>query len=227
MEVMFLGFAAAMIAGFVVLLAVVVPAQLRAERRRREARRAWAWQHGWHYEERPRVAWTGRMPGRNARGVRWMMTGRIGQRWVSVADYYYESSSGDSTSTHNYVAVVVQLERPLPWVGVAARGAFSQLGRSLFGDKPTATGHPGFDSRFRVEAAEPRWAHELIGRPLIEAHLANAVPCWSVAGNQLLAHYSGKLGAPELMGRYADPLLRVADLLGQGVEPWVTVPPPR
>ncbi|MFC9895950.1 hypothetical protein ACFVMC_19860 [Nocardia sp. NPDC127579] len=213
-----------------VLAAVLIPVQLAAERKRREARMRWAHLHGWRYEERPRTMWTTRMPGANARGVRWMVTGMVRDRWVSVAHYYYQTSSTDSngstsTTTHNFIAAVVQLRTPHPPIGVVTRGLLSQMGRSLFGDKPTATGNPVFDSRFRVIARDPYWAHQLIGRPLIDAHLANLVPQWTIDGNQLLAHYPGKLVHPEAMGPYVDPLLRVADLLGTGIEPWVMVPP--
>ncbi|MEV6280819.1 hypothetical protein [Nocardia sp. NPDC051832] len=109
---------------------------------------------------------------------------------------------------------------------MSGRGALSQLGRSLFGDKPTATGHAVFDSRFRITAPDEWAAHQLIGPPLIEAHLAGTVPLWSVLGQDLLAHYPGRLQAG-MIPACVPQLLRVADLLGDGIGPWLTVPPRR
>ncbi|GAB2667355.1 hypothetical protein [Nocardia goodfellowii] len=214
--------------GLLALLAVLVPLQIRAERERKDAVRHWAARNGWQVAEQTRQQWTSRLPGRNSNGVGMTLTGPVGGRWVTVAEYYYETTDSDnSTTRHHFVVVVVRLDRPLPPVKVATRGALSQLGRSLFGDKPTATGHPVFDSRFRVIAPDERAAHQLIGPPLIEAHLTGAVPPWSVLGHDLLVHYPGRLRAPETIPAYLAPVLRVAGLLGAGHRPWVTVPPRR
>lgn len=206
---------------FVVVVAVVlIPIAIRSERRRRQRFENWAAAHGWTYALRPRADWAARMPGHSRRSVGIALTGGLGGRWVTVADYSYQtsSSSGDgssSTTTHHFIAVVVFLDRPHPRTAVVDRGPLSKLGRSLFGDKPTATADPLFDARFRITADDPDYARWLIGPPLIAAHLTGTIPTWSVAGNELLAFQHGHLRNPESVPDLAAPLLRVADLLGR------------
>ncbi|MET8876826.1 hypothetical protein [Nocardia sp. NPDC004604] len=229
----------------VALLAVAIPLSMRAERARRAGLRQWATQHGWTFVESSRAPWMSRLPGHRRQRVGVTLTGQIGGRWVTVADYSYEttststSSSSTSTSssalgegsttthtkthtkthTHRFIVVVVLLDRPLPPASVHSRGALSKLGRSLFGDKPTATGDERFDSRFRIASADPGYARWLVGRPLREAHLAGAVPDWSLAGQELLSYRPGQLRHPDATPALAAPLLHVADLLGRDFGP--------
>ncbi|WP_433193162.1 hypothetical protein ACQP1G_31105 [Nocardia sp. CA-107356] len=219
--------AIALIAGpialVVVLLAVLIPLSIRAERARRAGLWQWATQHGWTFAESSRPPWMSRLPGHRRQRLGVTLTGQIGGRWVTVADYSYEttstSTSGDSTHTtphtHRFIAVVVLLDRPLPAASVRSRGAISKLGRSLFGDKPTATGYEFFDSRFRITAADPDYARWLVGKPLRDAHLAGAVPDWSLAGQELLMYTPGQLRDPRAIPALAGPLNQVADLLGR------------
>ncbi len=204
----------------VVFLAVVVPMSMRAERARKAVLWDWAVTHGWTFTERGRAAWTARLPGRNSRGLGVIVSGSLGGRWVTVAEYSYQttSSSGDSTTTttHNFIVVLVVLDRMYPPVSVRHRGVFSQLGRAMFGDKPTATGYGLFDSQFRIDAQDPVCAKALVGPALIAAHTARTVPSWSLVGAELLTRIptSGKLRDPNMIPGYAAQLLRVADLLG-------------
>jgi hypothetical protein len=204
---------------FVVLLAVL-PMAIHADRARRAILREWAAAHGWTYSASSRAPWTTRLPGRNGRGLGVTMSGQFGGRWVTVAEYSYRttSSNGDSTTTttHRFIVVLVLLDRMYPPVGVYHRGLLSQLGRAMFGDKPTATGNVLFDSRFKIAAADPVCAKALVGPRLIDAHIARAVPQWSIVGAELLTCIpaSGKLRDPNQVIDYAASLLRVADLLG-------------
>ncbi|MFD7846891.1 hypothetical protein ACFV4K_28660 [Nocardia sp. NPDC059764] len=127
------------------------------------------------------------------------------------------SSSGDSTTTHThrFIVVLVLLDRPHPWLAVQRRGLMSQFGRALFGDKPTATGNVMFDAQYQISAADASHAKAMISPPLIAAHIANAVPQWTLQGNGLLGYFpAGKFNDPNLIPGYAGPLLHVADLLG-------------
>ncbi|QIS11235.1 hypothetical protein F5544_16780 [Nocardia arthritidis] len=112
------------------------------------------------------------------------------------------------------MATVVHLDQSHPHIEVRTRGALSLLGRAVFGEKPTATGNPVFDKDFRILAADPQYSGWLVSKPLIDAHVARAVPEWSVAGNQLLAYYSGRLRDPDVAYGRGIGLLRVAELLG-------------
>ncbi|WP_433679275.1 hypothetical protein [Nocardia sp. CA-119907] len=203
----------------VTLLAVAIPLLMRAERARRAGLWQWATQHGWTFAESSRAPWMSRLPGHRRQRLGVTLTGQFGGRWVTVADYSYETTStnADSTTTHThrFIAVVVLLDRPMPSALVHRRGAMSKLSRSLFGDRPTATGNDWFDSRFRIAAADPDYARWLVGKPLRDAHLAGAVPDWSLAGRELLTYTPGQLRDPNAIPALAAPLAHVADLLGR------------
>lgn len=169
----------------VVLLIVFGVVSMQLERQRRNGLRAWTAANGWTFTEFARADWTARLPGHNRGGLGVLLTGQLGGRWVTVADYHYkttstsyssEGSSSTSTTKHHYIAIVVHLHRPYVPIAVVPRGPISQLGRSLFGDKPTATGNAAFDSRFRIRTTDPNYARWLISKPLIDAHVANISP---------------------------------------------------
>lgn len=205
--------------GLVGIAVVVIPLAIRAEQNRRNALRHWGMANGWWVTERSRLPpWASRLPGRRSRTMGMMLSTRIGGRVVTIADYSYKTTSGSgdsqSTKTHHYIVVLVQLERAHSPVAVQTRGVLSRLGRELFGERPTATGHVGFDALFRITGPDPAYAKWLVGPQLIGAHLAGAVPVWSVVGPDLLTYRVGRLGDPNLIPGMVGPLLRVADLLG-------------
>lgn len=204
--------------GFVGLLIVAVVSSARSERERVDRVHQWAAAHGWRVDRPPHAPWTPRLPGRNSRGVGVSVTGYLGGRWVTVAEYSYQTSDGgDSggTTTHRFVVTVVHLDRPFPPLSVRPQGSWALLGRALFGDRPTATGNPLFDYAFRVDAGDPAYAEAMVGPHLIAAHVAGAVPRWSLDGTDLLTYVPNvRLTDPRAIPGYAAPLLRVADLLG-------------
>ncbi|MER7330384.1 MULTISPECIES: hypothetical protein [unclassified Micromonospora] len=205
------------------LVALVVTAH-RQERERRDRWRQWAARYGWTYAEHPQVAWTDRVPGRSRRGVRFLLTGMLHGRPVGVAEYAYTEThtstgaDGNQTTnsqTHTYVVCSVWLRRQFPALAVAPRHVFSKLGRALFGSDSYATGHEEFDRQWRVGAAAPG-QQALVGPTLIGAHLAGAVPAWSVRGTELITYRRGRLEDPALVPSLVTPLITVADLLEQG-----------
>ncbi|GAB2509620.1 hypothetical protein [Nocardia heshunensis] len=204
----------------IVLMIVLIPITIRAERARKTRIREWAAACGWHFQERASAAWTGRVPGHNRHGIGVTVTGHMGGRWVSVSEYAYQttSHSGDSTQTdtHHYIVAVAQLDRPHPPLAVRGRGLVSMFGRALFGDKPTATGNVLFDARFRIDAADPAHAKAMVSPSLVAAHIAGTVPQWSLYGNELLMYtkVSGKIQDPRLIPWHAGQISHVADLLG-------------
>jgi hypothetical protein len=206
--------------GVVVLLVVAIVVSARRERERQERIRRWAARYGWHVAVSPVVDWANRLPGGNRRGVSLLLSGRLHDRQVGVAEYSYTTESRNSrgstsTTTHHFIVVVVRLAAAYPPLAVESRGAFSRLGRAMFGDKATATGHDMFDRRFRVQARDPAYAHTMVGPALITEHLAGRVPEWSLAGCDLLTCQSGMLDDPRQVPVVAAPLMRVADLLGR------------
>lgn len=229
-ELVAIGAICVLLVGGVVALAVVLgKAQAAAERKRRQAFSDWAKPHGWFVTANPVVDWPARLPGHNARGVTLVLSGPMRGHQVLVGEYAYTeshtSTSSDGqggtttsthTTTHRYVVVVVRLTRPGPSMAVYPRGAFSRLGRALFGDSATALGHEEFDRRFRIVTREPDAARRVLGPALVAAHLAGSVPAWNLHGHDLLTYQSGTLGRdPQRVPGFAEPLLRVAELLGR------------
>lgn len=202
------------------LLIALVPIAIRKERERKDRIREWAAAQGWSFQERASAAWTGRVPGRNRRGIGVTVTGRMSGRWVSVSEYSYETTthSGETTTTttHHYIVAVALLDRPHPPLSVRRRGLVSVFGRALFGDKPTATGNALFDARFRIDAANPAHAKAMVSPALVAAHIAGAVPQWTLYGNELLTYtpISGRIKDPLLIPWYAGQISQVADLFG-------------
>jgi hypothetical protein len=203
-------------------------AAVRRERERREALRGWAARHGWAYAERPATDWAPRLPGRNPRGVSLMLSGVLDGHPVAVAEYSYTETStstrhnADGTSTtstnsttHHFVVTAVRLASPGPTVAVQPRHALSKLGRTLFGDRPTALGYEPFDKAFRIVAEDPDAARRVVGPVLAGEHLAGRVPTWSLHGTELLTYRSGRITDPDQVAGLAAPLVRVAALLGR------------
>src|ERR1043165_9172019 len=85
------------VALFVALIVVAAVISVRRERRRREALRGWAAQHGWSYVERPKTDWLARLPGHGRRSVSLMLSGVVDRYPVSVAEYSYTQTSTSTT----------------------------------------------------------------------------------------------------------------------------------
>jgi hypothetical protein len=203
-----------------VLVVVGVMVGARRERERQDRIRQWAARYGWHVAKSPTMDWAKRLPGQNRRGISLMVSGRMHNRPVGVAEYFYttestNSNGSSSTTTHYYLVTAVRLTESYPPLAVQPRGALSRLGRAMFGDNATATGHDPFDRQFRVHTRDPAYARALVGPALITEHLAGRIPEWSLAGYDLLTWQTGRLSDPRQIPTLAAPLLRVADLLGR------------
>ena len=85
---------------------------------------------------------------------------------------------------------------------------------AIFGDGASATGNEGFDRRFRVQTKDPATSRALIGPTLISEHLAERIPEWNLAGQNLLTWQSGKIKDPSCIEPLAGRLVYVATLLG-------------
>ncbi|MFI9511105.1 hypothetical protein [Nocardia sp. NPDC052566] len=185
---------------------------LREERQRVQSLQDWAAKNGWRYTKGGPLAWRSRLPSGTIIGA--TLTGTVDGRPVTIAEFRYSSGAKDSATNHA-VAVLVLIDGRHPPVDVDRRGMFSKLGRSLLGDRPTATGNEAFDAEFRISAADPNYARLLVGPPLMAAHLDGSVPWWSVDGNGLLTWHHGRVKDPGTVPTVAAPLIRVAELLGR------------
>jgi hypothetical protein len=206
----------------VALLVVLIAFSIRAERR------------GWRRcaRGRPRTAGgssTARgpngppaCPAANVAGVRLALVGPYEGHQASVAEYQYTTTSttgsgtsaSTSSTTYRYL-VVVHLEAPGATIAVQRRGGLSKLGRSIFGDRPTALGDERFDSQWRVNAPDPARVRRYIGPALAQEHIAGRVPHWSLQGTEPITYDRGRLDDLARIPALVDPLIRVARLLGR------------
>jgi hypothetical protein len=214
--------------GFIALAILLGVLNVRQSRSRAAALNDWALRNEWKVAPWPAVAWGGRMPGHNQQGVSLAVSGQLHGRAVTIAEYYYATTSTSPTGavgetgamatrperrTHRYVLMVVRLRRTYPSIGVYRRGALSKLGRSLLGDKSTALGQEEFDRVFRVTADQPGLVSTVLSRDLVAAHVAGRLPDWSIEGKELLTYREGRLDDPTTIPAAFGPLLLVADLL--------------
>jgi hypothetical protein len=210
--------------GFIALTVLVVLLHVyRAQKERaRQARISqWAASHGWTVTLRPRaLEWCNQLPGHDRRGVSLILSGNVSGWPVSVADYSYVTTSstgpdGATTRTrHRFIVTAVRLPGPYKPIAVQSRKGLSRVGRAIFGDGAAATGNEGFDRRFRVQTKDPATSRALIGPTLISEHLAERIPEWNLAGQNLLTWQSGKIEDPSCIQPLADRLVYVATLFG-------------
>jgi hypothetical protein len=154
--------------------------------------------------------------------VRLALVGPYEGHQASVAEYQYTTTSttgsgtsaSTSSTTYRYL-VVVHLEAPGATIAVQRRGGLSKLGRSIFGDRPTALGDERFDSQWRVNAPDPARVRRYIGPALAQEHIAGRVPHWSLQGTEPITYDRGRLDDLARIPALVDPLIRVARLLGR------------
>ncbi|MEV6487656.1 hypothetical protein AB0M20_03315 [Actinoplanes sp. NPDC051633] len=190
-----------------VTLLVVVLALVgaRGQRRRRERMRVWGERNGWTYSHRPGVDWGRHLPGGNRNGVEDLFTAVIDGRRVNVGEYSVTDAATENVqNTHFWVVSAAALGRPLPAARLEPRGAGSRIKQKMLGPGATATGHPEFDRRFRIETDMPAVVGRWFSAPLILAQLnGQAPPSWSVYGTELLCHRPGRLDLNEISAHAA------------------------
>lgn len=163
----------AIVLGLVLLglpIAVVVVV-VRSQRRRREAVHAWAAAHGWRViGTDPALVDHWRGPpfgvGSSRRATEVMVTTGKGRTALSFT-YSYVTGGGEHSTTHAFHVVAVPLPAPLPML---------QLIPDTFGpDAFTGLGLPDlqlesheFNDAWKVEAPDPRFAHDVLHPRLME-----------------------------------------------------------
>ncbi len=210
------------LAGGVLLVALIVVLAVRGRRKARlrwAELQLWAQENGWTLVPNPVVDWGSRAPGGNKRGVSLALYGDMWGRRTSIAEYSYtettstsgpDGTSSSSSTTHQYVLVVVHLDRPSGYLGVQPRGVLSRWGRTLFG-LGSEIGDEAFDKEYRL-VGDPAATPYTLTPELVAAHAAGAVPPWTIYGEDLLTWYPGRIDLHRL-GELAGPLHRVAMLL--------------
>ncbi len=96
----------------------------------------------------------------------------------------------------------------------AALGSFHQ---KVLGPRTEelTLGYPPFDEQFEIQATHPGLARRLIGRRLVDEHVAGRAPTWTVQGQDLYTLQGSSPIVPAEIPAQLASLLLVADLLGR------------
>jgi hypothetical protein len=199
----------------VALLIVLVSVTARGRVHRRSAQlHQWADANGWTLVAKPVVDWGSRLPGGNIHGVSLALYGQLWGRHTSFGEYSYSETrtvgQGVTINTHQYVVVVLHLDRPSGYLGVQPRGVLSSWGRTLLG-VGSEIGHEAFDKDHRV-VGDPATAAYRLSPELIAAHAEGLVAPWTLYGTELMSWFPGRIDVDRI-AEVAGPLHRVATML--------------
>lgn len=206
-------------AGITVLFRALRTAQIKAERRRRDALYAWTMASGWRMHEGDAATrWRPRLAHLRGFRMRRLAYGTIGVLPVTAADCRYETTTTNAegqaqTTEVNLSVFVAALPGAWPEITVGNRHLGSRMLRALGGHSGVEIGHPGFDRRFRVETADPYAARTLLSPALVDAHLHGRAPNWSISGGELMVLETGRL-TPERIPPGVERLRWLAAVLG-------------
>jgi hypothetical protein len=219
----------AAVLGFVAIVVALAKVAQARDRRYRSGLLEWATARGWTYREGGGGEWTSLLPqGERRRGVKRQLEGTR-QGWpVTVAHYWYEttstSTSTDSngfsqtsttTHTHNLTVVVVRLAARYPAVALERRGRGLGWGLAVsraVGRQPAnLTGVEEFDRRYRIRAKGPG-ASVLVNPQVISAYLTRDLPLWQLSGDQFVITWPGTIKVDGL-DQKVDQTLMIAALL--------------
>lgn len=206
--------------GFGVLLWVLfVPACLAfmiwAVVRRRRIVAEWAARNGWTVvgsDPGYATRWQGRpfRLGRNGRATE-VLVGRFDGRPATSFTWQYTTGSGKNRSTVSHHVVAVALAAYLPTVELTHDGFGARLEKSL-GGQDIQFESEAFNQVWRVQAAMPRSAHDIVHPRLMERLLRPDAVGLSlrIEGSDLLCWASG-VQRLDAIGRYLTVLTAVAD----------------
>ncbi len=195
-----------------VLPFLLVPAALGLgwwlNRQRVAAARRWAAAIGWTWVgSDPSLAhrWRGQPFGTGeSRRVSEVMTGPFGPYQALLFVYRYTTGSGKSRTTHTYTVLSLALPAFLPTLELTPENLGTRLVRA-FGAQDLEFESDDFNTRWRVEARDPKFAHDVL-HPRVLERLVRAdaagmslrvegtdILCWTV-GTPDLDRLAGRLG---------------------------------
>ncbi|MFC9690145.1 hypothetical protein ACFTSF_16485 [Kribbella sp. NPDC056951] len=187
-----------LLGGTAVIVAVVLVIIEYTKRRRaalQERAHAMA-QYGWHLA--PANPWLADVAaGLYTRGRPGeMFAGDYRGRGMCALDYFYTTSNGKSSQTHNVHLVALNLPSALPPLTVSKDSAL----RRAFGNDIELESQ-AFNDAFRIDCADRRYASAVLHPQLMEWTLANPGLEWQLAGNALVSWGYGPFTAPEVQAR--------------------------
>ena len=136
---------------------------------------------------------------------------------VTMFDFSYETSSGDSSVTHIRTVCIFGLptERCFPYVTIRPEGFFDKLA-SAIGFNDIDFESVEFSRKFFVKGKDRRFAYDLVHPRMMEYLLAVGSICVEVAYAMILVHHDTKLSPGEwtlLFKRGAEFLNRIPERL--------------
>jgi hypothetical protein len=202
-------------------------AVLRAERRHAQELGDWAAAHGWDFHEGAAgAAWLKRFAHLTGFRVDYVVAGSAQAPRVTAADCHYVTPTvmestpdvdGGTVPLHislEYRLAVYVAHLPGDWPEAAVIERDDSPGSTWRQSKiaEDVTG-PEFTRRFVVVASDPQAAGALFTPALIDAHLHDRVPPWSLRDGELVIVGPGRLG-PQTIMPAVEKLRRLAVLLG-------------
>jgi hypothetical protein len=208
-----------MVSALTVLVVALRKAAVKAERGRRDALYAWTMTSGWQlYEGDVPTSWRQRLTQLPRFRIRRVACGVVHGLPVTAADCRYETHSTDAqghtqTNEVNLLVLVARLPGRWPDIEVRNRQLGSRLLRALGRHSAIEIGHPPFDQRFRVQAADPQVARALLSPALVDAHLRGHAPQWSLHNGELMTVDQVRL-TPDLIPPGVERLRWLAAMIG-------------
>jgi hypothetical protein len=184
--------------GFAVLAVAGVALSLYLQSKRRQEFFSFAQRFGFEYSRQDPFQLLGlpfRLFGRgDGRGVENVMWGDWKGRSVKVCDYWYYDEQRDSDGRtrrtyHRFNCAVIEVRAAFPGLVVSREGFLSRLADHI-GFRDIEFESEEFNRRFQVQAAERRFAYELIDARMIRWLLSLDRPVsFEVAGPWILAYH--------------------------------------
>lgn len=200
----------ARIAVFVVVLLVGAGVWLR-ERALSGPLRRIAAANGWTFRKKAgdvAVGWRGTPFGSGTRcSSSCVINGTVDGRGFKAFNYNVTTPSGRSKSTEYFSVVALDLRIDLPVVEIreTAGGVEQALGLSRIEFE-----HEGFNRRYRVSAADAKYASDVLSPRTIEAVLAGRIVNLRIGGGRAVAWAVGRLEVDEVLG-WSRALVTVVD----------------
>ena len=190
-----------LVAGVILLVALVGFLAWQAEKRRRERLLAFAARHGWSYLARDDSLlgrWRGAPFGSGSEPkCRHVLRGEYGGRPSTVFQFEYVTYSTDSQGrrqrhVHRYMITALGLPRVLPWVQVTRERLLHKIGHA-FGFDDIELESEEFNRRYRVTAADRKLASDVLHPRMMELLLHADGPPWRLENGALLCWTNGRL----------------------------------
>jgi len=197
---------------------ILVAKHSMRNRRGRELERV-ARSMGWEFQKRAQHL-EGRWRGQpfnvgHSRRVSFVLSGQYEGRSAAVFEYTYTTGFGQGQSTTLLTVAVMSLPAPLPDLELTHEGLGAKLAKSL-GAQDIQFESEEFNRRWRVEAAVPRAAHDIVHPRFMEFMVASPPEPLRFEGVDVLTWHLGPLDPRGIHPRLAR-LARAVDLVPRHV----------